>query len=749
MTYRISGFHAETARRMPFMIGESCEVSMKIRKVVLMASAATLLAFALLVVARAQDAPPQEIPPQQEGYPQQTPPLPQQGPQQPQNDPNQPGVARLSFIRGDVSVQRGDSGETSTATLNTPLEAGDKILTGASSRTELQLDSADILRLDQNSQANIATLANNRIQIQVGQGLASYSVMKGGSADVEIDTPNVSVHPTKEGRYRLEVNADGDTEIIVRDGEADISTSQGTTKVHRGDLITIHGTGDDAQYKVTGAPSVDDFDTWNQSRDGIIYNANAWQHTNRNYTGANDLDSYGVWNEVPDYGPVWLPSVDPGWAPYRAGRWVYEPYWGWTWTSYEPWGWAPYHYGRWFMYGSRWAWWPGPVYGGYRPIWAPAYVSFFGYGPGIGVSFGFGFGFGSIGWLPIGPGDYFHPWYGGFRDRFAVADFNHFGELHEGFAPLHGGGGFSNVRGVMTDDRLRAGMSGVAAGSFGHGAIIARSVSAEDFRGARAMTGNVPVVPGRDSLRTSDRMVNPSLAARGNQQQHFYSRTSPANRPESFSQASSRVQSGLQRNNIQYHGGAEANPGAANAGRSFNSGNAGPAYRPQASGGAERGAQGQGGSEIHAGNAPRTYYGQGQSEGGTARGYEGQGQAQGGWQRFSGPTGAESASRSGQGSAQGGSPAYRPSLNMSKPIVTERSQGGNSGYAGSNQRGYSAPTERGYSSAPAYRPSAPSAPSPSYRSAPSPSYRGGGSAGGGSRSGGGSRGGGHSGGGHR
>ena len=140
---------------------------MKIRKLILMASTAALLGFALLGVARSQDAPPQ----------------------QEQNDPNQPGVARLSFIHGDVSTQRGDSGETSAATLNTPLEAGDKILTGPDSRTEVQLDSADILRLDQNAQANITTLANNRVQVQVGQGLANYSVMKGGSADVEIDTP--------------------------------------------------------------------------------------------------------------------------------------------------------------------------------------------------------------------------------------------------------------------------------------------------------------------------------------------------------------------------------------------------------------------------------------------------------------------------------------------------------------------------------------------------------------------------------
>ena len=40
-------------------------------------------------------------------------------------------------------------------------------------------------------------------------------------------------------------------------------------------------------------------------------------------------------------------AVAVGWAPYRAGRWIWQDPWGWTWVAAEPWGWAPYHYGRW------------------------------------------------------------------------------------------------------------------------------------------------------------------------------------------------------------------------------------------------------------------------------------------------------------------------------------------------------------------------------------------------------------------
>jgi len=95
----------------------------------------------------------------------QAPDASQQSPAQLQNGP---GVARVSFIRGDVTMQRGDSGDFSAVSLNTPLMAGDKVATGDGSRAELQLDYANLLRLDQHSEANIATLDNNRIQVQIG-----------------------------------------------------------------------------------------------------------------------------------------------------------------------------------------------------------------------------------------------------------------------------------------------------------------------------------------------------------------------------------------------------------------------------------------------------------------------------------------------------------------------------------------------------------------------------------------------------
>ena len=55
-----------------------------------------------------------------------------------------PGVARISLIQGDVSTQRGDTGDWAEAALNQPLVPGDRISTGDNSRAELQLEGKKI-----------------------------------------------------------------------------------------------------------------------------------------------------------------------------------------------------------------------------------------------------------------------------------------------------------------------------------------------------------------------------------------------------------------------------------------------------------------------------------------------------------------------------------------------------------------------------------------------------------------------------
>ncbi len=626
-----------------------------------------------------------------------------------QQDGPQPGMARLSFMQGEVSSQRGDNGDWVAATLNTPVAVGDRVSTGQGGRAEVQLDYADALRLSDNATAKVANLTRQNIQIQVGQGLVNYSVRNGAEAATEIDTPNAAIHPNGPGEYRILVNSNSETEVIVREGSAEITEPQGSTQVERGEMITIQGT-DNPQYKTDSAPAGDDWDSWNAARDARINGAQSWQKTDRYYTGSEDLDKNGTWSEVPDYGQVWTPAEGPGWTPYSDGRWVYEPYYGWTWAGYEPWGWAPYHYGRWFVYGGNWAWWPGPVYGypGYYPIWSPAYVSFFGWGGvGFGVGFGFGWGFGHIGWLPCGPGDWFHPWWGGWGGRFNAFNVTNIhnttvNNFHNGFGPLgpKGEHSFSNVNEAFTNARVRAGMTSMDSSRFGRDAVSGHgpAMSEAAFRQTSMVSGKMPITPSKESFSPSGRAANPSAIRNvPPSSQHFFS------------------------------GGARANAGVNSAAqRSFGNTNQ-AAARGQTGFGGNRSGNGNNSASVQSSRPGWHTFTPPQSSGAN-RSTQGFGTNNG----FHQPT---SASRGGSSNSHS-----RPPLNMRQPIVTPR--GGPNGRYNAPRGPYSQPRAGGYSAPhPAY-----SAPRSGGYSAPHPAYsapRSGG--GGGSSRGGGAS---HSGGGH-
>jgi len=720
--------------------------------------------------AQAGGSPQDANVPQDQGLP-----ADDQPPQQDQNRPQlqtregngqpQNSVARVSLIHGNVSMQRGDSSDWSAATINTPLVQGDQIATAERSRAEVQLDFANILRMAASSQVKIADLSKSRIQLQVSLGYASYSVYKGNEADIEIDTPNVAVHPTRPGRYRVQVNSDNETDVIVREGEAEVTTPQGSTTVKEGQVIAIRGT-EDPEYKVENAPAGDDWDRWNSERDRTIESASSWQNTNRYYTGSSDLDANGRWINVPGYGQVWQPNQQgPNWAPYQDGRWVWEPGWGWTWVSYEPWGWAPYHYGRWFNWNASWVWWPGPVYPYYRPLWAPAYVSFFGFGGRVG----FGFGFGSVGWLPCGPFDPFFPWYGFGFGRVNVVAFNRFhgGGFRGPFIRPLGIAGrhpfISNTRLALTNPRVRAGITSVSGGDFARGGMGSRRFGMEEgaLRGSHMMTANVPVVPTRESLHVGQGS-RPGIGGAG--AGHFVTRNGAPAAPPAFHQQASQMEHVVQ-----------------NSGRNMGESSNGRF------GGNEAGGRGQSGSP--------TFSRPGATEP-TRNGNPGGAQStieRGGWRSFGGNSGGQNGShpsgptqggsvpttgrtdRSGWGTSTGGGNVGKPQLQMAKPIVTPRSQTPSSTYSRptspytysrpsspqsygnyNSSRGSSSGSYGGRSSAPSYSGGHSSAPSysggrSSGSSGGSHSSGGSGGSGGGHSSGGGghsSGGGGHSGGHH-
>ena len=118
-------------------------------------------------------------------------------------DDLQRGVARISLMNGEVSVRRGDSGDWVAGVINAPLLSDDRIATGPNSRAEVQFDAANILRIGGNAEVRLTQLETGRYQMEIAHGTVTFRVLRPSDANVEVDTPSVSVRPSRQGIYRI------------------------------------------------------------------------------------------------------------------------------------------------------------------------------------------------------------------------------------------------------------------------------------------------------------------------------------------------------------------------------------------------------------------------------------------------------------------------------------------------------------------------------------------------------------------
>lgn len=309
------------------------------------------------------------------------------------------GSLRLSLIAGDVQVRTEDTGEWVPASINMPLMDGDRIWVPDGGRTELQSRDGTLLRLDENSALEILTVEKDSYQFYLTEG-RSYANFRGLKGTLlQIDTPDSSIRVYDRSNFRIETTQDGYTDISVYRGIVYAENRDGETSVDGGKTLSLRE-GSHAELSPLGPP--DEWERWNRKRDQRFGERRPPSRylPDELHAYSSDFEENGRWVQVREYGYVWTPKVvlSAGWAPYRAGRWVWIDG-DYVWISYEPWGWAPYHYGRWaFISAIGWCWVPparGAVYWGPGFVgWVrtPTYVS----------------------WVPLAPGEiyYGHGYYG-------------------------------------------------------------------------------------------------------------------------------------------------------------------------------------------------------------------------------------------------------------------------------------------------------------------------------------------------
>jgi hypothetical protein len=326
-------------------------------------------------------------------------------------------VGRLALVTGTVSFHTQDEAQWNPASANYPIVEGNAFWTQPGAQATIQV-SASTIAMASETELDITTLNDTAFQGTLPQGEVYAHVQAASPNEAyAVQTPRGLVTLSSPGRYSV---AAGDTQaptlVTVVEGSAHITSPGVELDVHANQTATITGT-DTFQAQV-GPAQRDPFLTAMLAREQPRPpqpQSVAPPPTVAAMPGGDQLAEYGTWSDNSQYGQVWYPQVQSNWVPYRDGRWAYVAPWGWTWVDSEPWGFAPFHYGRWSEIGGRWGWVPGAAVSGYAgpPVYAPALVTFIGFGAGVAVGAGIGASLarGNVGWFPLGPREVYRPWY--------------------------------------------------------------------------------------------------------------------------------------------------------------------------------------------------------------------------------------------------------------------------------------------------------------------------------------------------
>jgi hypothetical protein len=338
-----------------------------------------------------------------------------------------PYAARIQRVDGDVAFSNGlansdANAEWIAATPNQPFSVGDRIYTRDNSRASLAFSGRNFARLDPNTSLDVVSLGDRRTQLALRDGSAMFDVGYLQPNELfEVATPNGAVNFDQPGLYNVGFDNNGGVLVSVLSGLAQVIGLGGSGQINKGEMLTLLG---QAASQVAlsrlnpqqAGYQVDDYYRYQypNSYDGRYNNYDAYlndpyyydpyqrdasyQYASSSIPGLNDLDYYGDWQSVDNYGYAWRPRVDSGWVPYQQGQWTNDYPYGPTWVSSEPWGYAPYHYGRWANVGNQWYWIPDRA--NTTPMYAPALVAFV---PLNDAN--------QIGWVPLGPGDSYAPRY--------------------------------------------------------------------------------------------------------------------------------------------------------------------------------------------------------------------------------------------------------------------------------------------------------------------------------------------------
>ena len=421
-------------------------------------------------------------------------------------------VGRIASTFGSVSFRTAADTQWAPAGVNYPVSSGNAFWADGHSRARLEI-SGNRVALAPLTEFDVTMLDAAGLQGSVPQGEVYLNLRDLTPNEAwTLQTPRGVVRLAQPGRYGIVIGStEAPTQLTVLDGSAQIEGPGVTLTVASNETATVSGID---SFEGSVGPAVRDPFLTEQleaerprAQGAALPPSVATQVAQM--PGGSDLYETGRWAEAPDYGQVWYPPVQAGWTPYRDGRWAYVSPWGWTWIDDAPWGFAPFHYGRWVDTTGRWAWTPGGIVVSgpavYTPVYAPALVAFVGIG--AGATLGAAFPPGSVGWIPLGPREPYHPWYrasNGYFQRLNGAHVTNVASLRS-----------TTVNNVTGNNYINRAAATVVPASVMTGSRpvhpAAQRFAPDQFAAVRPIIGQAPVLPGPNTAG-----LTPAVARRLN-----------------------------------------------------------------------------------------------------------------------------------------------------------------------------------------------------------------------------------------
>jgi len=285
-------------------------------------------------------------------------------------------IVRLSYIDGNVQMDRATGSGLERAILNTPIVQGTRIVTGDGGLAEVEFEDQSALRIASNSDIRFSQLLVNDAgakvnEIKAADGVLYLDTRAKGQDIYRIIAEGQTFVVRPDSQARLEI-APERLQLAVFKGNAFLEKELQPVEVKRRETLTLNPHTSAAYELAKGIDTLPE-DNWNQERRAYAsaYARNAGYGGPGSGYGLEDLNYYGDFFYKRGFGYLWQPYGLAGygslWDPYSNGAWVAYPTVGYAWASAYPWGWLPYHYGSWvFVNGIGWAWSPG---GGYNGAW--------------------------------------------------------------------------------------------------------------------------------------------------------------------------------------------------------------------------------------------------------------------------------------------------------------------------------------------------------------------------------------------